>query len=240
MHRRKLWLLAGAVLAALALAATGSARVSGPNSPSAKSAGRLVFGAEQGGGPDWCLNLIRDVDCNAFWNVVFQPPVIRGAFIFTPKFTYAPNLTTPSRFKPKLPRNSRGSYSPKAKLNSFVFRFLTNTNSEIQAIRSGEVDAIYPQPQLALADLRNQAGLRIQTHVGLQFEHIEIEQGAHGNPLAKQTWLRQALITAVNRAAAAKALYGTLNPTVGPLQSLVRLKGEKGYKLDFSKWNYNP
>src|SRR6266576_2491907 len=362
MHRRKLWLLAGAVLAALALAATGAARVSGPDGASAKSAGTLVFGAEQGGGPDWCLNLFLDVDCNAFWNVVFQTPVIRGAFLFTPKFTYAPDLITKAKLQtgpmrvtyyirknahwsdgtqvtgkdwkftwqtainpkykehidplgwedissvvgsgkvvkvtfkrnfapwrglfnyvlpqhalagsdmltvwndcicnPKkgnapiadgpfvmtkfdrgsgitLQRNSRGWYGPKAKLDSIVFRFITNTNSEIQAIRSGEVDAIYPQPQLALADLRNQAGLRIQTHVGLQYEHIEIEQGTHGNPLAKQAWLRQALITAVNRTAAAKALYGTLNPSVGALQSLVRLKGEKGYSLDFAKWNYN-
>ena len=93
MHRRKLWLLAGVVLAALTLAATGSARVNGPNSASAKSAGTLVFGAEQGGGPDWCLNLILDVDCNAFWNVVFQTPVIRGAFLFTPAFKYKPDLT---------------------------------------------------------------------------------------------------------------------------------------------------
>ena len=72
MHRRKLWLLAGVVLAALALTATGSARVNGPDAASASKAGTLVFGAEQGGGPDWCLNLILDVDCNAFWNVVFQ------------------------------------------------------------------------------------------------------------------------------------------------------------------------
>src|SRR5438045_4119951 len=211
MHRRKLWLLAGVVLAALALAATGSARVSGPDSASAKSAGTLVFGAEQGGGPDWCLNLILDVDCNAFWNVVFQTPVIRGAFIFTPKFAAWRglfNYVLPQHAlagtdmltvwndcicNPKkgnapigdgpflltkfdrgsgitLQRNNRGWYGPKAKLDSIVFRFITNTNSEIQAIRSGEVDAIYPQPQLALADLRNQAGLRIQTHVGLQYE----------------------------------------------------------------------
>jgi len=54
MHRRKLWLFAGVVLAALALAATGSARVSGPDSASSHKAGTLVFGAEQGGGPDWC------------------------------------------------------------------------------------------------------------------------------------------------------------------------------------------
>jgi len=362
MHRRKLWLLAGVVLAALALAATGSARVNGPDSASAKKAGTLVFGAEQGGGPDWCLNLILDIDCNAFWNVVFQTPVIRGAFLFTPQFTYKPDLiskytlkkspqrvtyyirknakwndgvpvtgkdfnftwqqTQNAKYKehidplgyedirsvkgsgkvvtvtfkrnfaawrglfnyvlprhalagtdmltvwndcicnPKkgnapigdgpflmsrfdrgsgvtLTRNPRGWYGKKAKLDSIVFRFITNTNSEIQAIRSGEVDAIYPQPQLALADLRSQAGLRVVSHVGLQYEHIEIQQGAKGNPLAKQKWLRQALITAVNRTAAAKALYGNLNPSVGALQSMVRLKGEKGYSNDFGKWNYN-
>jgi ABC-type transport system substrate-binding protein len=362
MHRRKLWLFAGVVLAALALAATGSARVSGPDGASAKSAGTLVFGAEQGGGPDWCLNLVLDMDCNAFWNVVFQTPVIRGAFLFTPKFTYKPDLITRYKFQTKpqrityylrknakwsdgvavtgkdwiftwktainakykdhidplgwedirsvtgnkyvvkvtfkrnfaawrglfsyilpqhalagtdmltvwndcicnpkkgnapigngpflvtrfdrgsgitLTKNRRGWYGKPAKLDSIVFRFITNTNSEIQAIRSGEVDAIYPQPQLALADLRNQAGLRIQTHVGLQYEHIEIQQGAKGNPLAKNRWLRQALITSLNRNAAAKALYGTLNPTVGTLQSIVRLKGEKGYSNDYAKWNYS-
>jgi peptide/nickel transport system substrate-binding protein len=363
MHRRKLWLFAGVVLAALALAATGSARVSGPDSAKAKSAGTLVFGAEQGGGPDWCLNLILDVDCNAFWNVVFQTPVIRGAFLFTPKFTYKPDLISHYKFQtrpmrvtyyirknakwsdgvqvtgkdfkftwqttqdpknkdhidplgyedirsvtgtgktvtitfkrnfaawrglfnyvlpqhalqgtdmltvwndcicnPKkgnapigdgpflvtrfdrgsgitLTKNAKGWYGPKAKLDSIVFRFITNTNSEIQAIRSGEVDAIYPQPQLALADLKSQSGLKVVSHVGLQWEHVEIEQGAHGNPLAKQLWIRRALMQAFNRVAAAKALYGTLNPSVGPLQSLVRLKGEKGYSNDFGKWNYSP
>jgi len=309
------------------------------------------------------LNLILDVDCNAFWNVVFQTPVIRGAFLFTPKFTYKPDLISHYKFQtrpmrvtyyirknakwsdgvpvtgkdfkftwqttqdpknkdhidplgweditsvagsgktvkvtfkrnfaawrglfgyvlpqhalagtdmltvwndcicnPKkgnapigdgpflvtrfdrgsgitLTRNAKGWYGPKAKLDSIVFRFITNTNSEIQAIRSGEVDAIYPQPQLALADLKSQSGLRVVSHVGLQWEHVEIEQGAHGNPLAKQLWIRRALMQAFNRAAAAKALYGTLNPSVGPLQSLVRLKGEKGYSNDFGKWNYSP
>jgi peptide/nickel transport system substrate-binding protein len=363
MHRRKLWLLAGVVLAALALAATGSARVSGPDSASSSKAGTLVFGAEQGGGPDWCLNLILDVDCNAFWNVVFQTPVIRGAFLFTPKFTWKPDLITKAKLQtrpqrvtyyirknakwsdgtpvtgkdwkftwqtainakykdhidplgwedirsvvgsgkvvkvtfkrnfagwknlfsyilpqhalagsdmltvwndcicnPKkgnapigdgpflltrfdrgsgitLTRNSHAWYGKKAKLDSIVFRFITNTNSEIQAVRSGEVDAIYPQPQLALADLRSQAGLRVVSHVGLQFEHIEIQQGAKGNPLAKQLWIRKALSQAINRSSAAKALYGTLNPSVGPLGSIVRLKGEAGYRNDFASLNYAP
>jgi peptide/nickel transport system substrate-binding protein len=157
-------------------------------------------------------------------------PISDGPFLLT-RFDRGSGIT--------LTRNSRGWHGKRAKLDSIVFRFITNTNSEIQAIRSGEVDAIYPQPQLALADLRSQAGLKVVSHVGLQWEHVEIQQGAKGNPLAKQTWMRQALITAMNRTAAAKALYGTLNPSVGPLQSLVRLKGEAGYRSDFAKWNYS-
>jgi hypothetical protein len=37
----------------------------------------------RGGCPDWCLNLILDVECGTFWNVVFQTPVIRGAFLYS-------------------------------------------------------------------------------------------------------------------------------------------------------------
>ncbi|MFL5945398.1 MAG: peptide ABC transporter substrate-binding protein [Gaiellaceae bacterium] len=356
--------MAALVLATLALAATGSARVSGPDNSAAKDAGTLVFGAEQGGGPDWCLNLILDIDCSAFWNVIFETPVLRGAFLYTPSLKYRPDLisryklqTRPMRvtyyirknahwsdgvpvtgkdwkftwqtavnkkyedhidplgwediksvtgngkvvkvtFKrnfapwrglfsyvlprhalagedmltawndcicnPKknnqpigngpflmtrfdrgsgvtLTRNNRGWHGKKAKLSSIVFRFITNTNSEIQAIRSGEVDAIYPQPQLALADLRSQAGLKVVSHLSLSWEHIEIQQGPKGNPLAKQTWLRQALITALNRDAAAKALFATLNPNVKVLNSLTRLTNEPTYNArHFSKWNYNP
>jgi ABC-type transport system substrate-binding protein len=135
MHRRKLWLLAGVGLAALALAATGSARVSGPDSANAKSAGTLVFGAEQGGGPDWCLNLILDVDCNAFWNVVFQTPVIRGAFIFTPQFTYKPDLithfkfqTNPQRVTYYLRKNAKWSDGVPVTLKDWKFTWQTAVN----------------------------------------------------------------------------------------------------------------
>src|SRR5262249_5227477 len=158
-------------------------------------------------------------------------PIGDGPFLLT-KFDRGSGIT--------LARNNRGWYGPKAKLDGIVFRFITNTNSEIQAIRSGEVDAIYPQPQLALADLRSQAGLKVVSHVGLQFEHIEIQQGPKGNPLAKQLWVRNALIESINRASGAKAWYGTLNRSVTPLQSIVRLKGEAGYTNQFGQYNYSP
>src|SRR5438094_7675287 len=100
MHLRKFWLFAGAVLLALALTATGSAKVSGPASQNAKAAGTIVFGAEQGGGPDWCLNQMLSNDCGEFWNSVFLTPVLRGAFLIKPDFTYKPDLI--SKFDLKL------------------------------------------------------------------------------------------------------------------------------------------
>jgi peptide/nickel transport system substrate-binding protein len=361
MHRRGLWAFAVAALAAVALTATGSARIGATGSSDAKT---LVFAAEHGAGPDYCLNRILEVDCGDFWNGMFETPVIRGAFLFTPDFKYKPDLISrytlklhPMRvtyfirqkarwsdgvpvtgkdwrftwqtvmtpqythhireevgwadissvrgsgkivtvtFKqdyaawrelfgyvlpehalegtdlltvwndcicnPKrdntpigdgpflltrfdrssgvtLKRNPRGWYGQPAKLDSIVFRFITNPNSEIQAIRSGEVDAAYPQPQAALAGLRGQPGLRVVTHLGLIEEHIAIEAGPRGNPLAKQRWLRQALISSLNRQAVVKAVYGQLNPHVKVLNSVSRLSNEPMYDpTHFNKWTYS-
>jgi hypothetical protein len=111
MHLRKVWLLIAVVPAALAVTATGSARLDATDGGSAGKATTLVFGAEQGGGPDWCLNLILDVDCGTFRNVVFHTPVIRGAFLYTPNFTYKPDLI--SRYTLKLrPMQASGRMPP--------------------------------------------------------------------------------------------------------------------------------
>jgi peptide/nickel transport system substrate-binding protein len=363
MHLRKLWLFAGAVLLALALTATGSAKVSGPASQNAKKAGTVVFGAEQGGGPDWCLNQLLTNDCGEFWNSVFLTPVLRGAFLIQPNFTYKPdviskfdlklnpmrityyirknakwsdgvpvtgkdfifafkavmspalkdhvsqagydqiksiagngkvvkvtfstpfadwkdlfgggfvlpahalagsnlltvwtdNIVNPKNGKPigngpyletafdrgsgiTLTRNPAGWHGAKAKLDRIVFKFLTNTNTEIQQIRGGEVDAIYPQPQQALSELRGQSGLRIQSNLGTTWEHIDIQQGPKGNALAKNLWARQALILSLDRLSTVKALFGQLNPRLRPLNNAIFVTNHPAYKQNWAKWTYN-
>ena len=359
MHRRKLWLFAGAVLLALALTATGSAKVSGPAS---HDAGTVVFGAEQGGGPDWCLNQAMYNDCGEFWNSVFLTPVLRGVFMIQPNFTYKPDLISkftlqqsPMRvtyyikakakwsdgvpvtgkdikfswqvqMDPKLkdhvnnagydqiksvtgsgkvvkvtfskpyadwkdlfgsgyvlpahaltganminvwtdnivnPKTGkpisngpfletafdRGSgitltrnpawWGTKPKIDRIVFKFLTDTNTEIQQIRGGEVDAIYPQPQQALSELNGQAGLRIQSNLGTTWEHIDIQQGPKGNPLAKNLWVRQALILSIDRLSTVKALFGQLNPRLRPLNNTIFVTNHPAYKQNWAKWTYN-
>lgn len=131
-------------------------------------------------------------------------------------------------------------YGNKAKLGSIVAKFLTDSNSEIQAVRGGEVDAIYPQPQLPLAALRTTPGVTVQSHLGPIYEHIDIELGPSGNPLAKFAWVRQALMMSIDRASLVKAVFSTLNPSLTPLGNVIYLNNEPQYVDHFKQWNYNP
>jgi peptide/nickel transport system substrate-binding protein len=129
-------------------------------------------------------------------------------------------------------------WGKKPTLDKVTFLFRTNTDTEIQAIRGGEVDAIYPQPQLQLAQLRGQSGLRVQTHAGTTIEHIDINTGAgNSTPLLGQAWFRQAIAYSMDRTAMVKQLYSTLNPGLPILNNLSYVTSQKGiYVAHFAKY----
>src|SRR5947209_3327112 len=85
MHLRKLWLLAGVVLAALAIVTTGSA-----SQQSANAGGTVVFGAEQEPG---ILN--GDIiGGNLFWGSMVISPVFPSAYRVYPDFSFRPELVS--------------------------------------------------------------------------------------------------------------------------------------------------
>jgi len=85
MHLRKLWLLAGVVLAALAIVTTGSA-----SQQSANAGGTVVFGAEQEPG---ILN--GDIiGGNLFWGSMVISPVFPSAYRVYPDFSFRPDLVS--------------------------------------------------------------------------------------------------------------------------------------------------
>ena len=101
-------------------------------------------------------------------------PIGSGPFILT-SYTKGQSMT--------MVRNPKW-YGPQPKIDKIVFRFITNTDSEIQAISGGEVDAIYPQPQLQLLDLKGTAGLKRPLSAGTTYEHIDYNgQTKGGFPL---------------------------------------------------------
>jgi peptide/nickel transport system substrate-binding protein len=364
MHRRALWLLAGAALVVLALSAAAPAGTAKQSAAKPKTGGTLVFGAEQE--PE-CWNSVL-ADCSLFWGTLLTQPMLQSAYQIFPDYTlrpqlissatvtknpfsitfnirpeakwndgvpvsaddfiftwktyvnpkndlssregydqitsgkklsakkvkfafkkpYAPwqylwqpvfpahalqgsdfnsvwdkSITNPKNGKPisngpfqwgawqqgaQLTLNRNPNYwgwSPSGKLHKgyldkLVMRFITNTNSEIQAMKSGEVDMIYPQPQLALADLKKQSGVKIQSNPGALFEGLTWNLDAKkGGPLMRSPAVRQALQYSVDRKALVKQLFGTLKPDLTPLQSNMYVQTQKEYKPLFTRYTYN-
>jgi peptide/nickel transport system substrate-binding protein len=110
-------------------------------------------------------------------------------------------------------------YGKKPALKEVDFKLITDTNAEIQAMRGGEVDAINPSPQTALAQLVNQSGLKYDSKPGFTQEHLDLQVAGTGMPLLKQLWFRQALTLAINRTSLIKALYAQIAPGLRPLNN---------------------
>ncbi len=134
-------------------------------------------------------------------------------------------------------------WGPKAKLARAVYRFLPDTNTTAEQIRGGEVDVIYPQPQLFLVPLRHQRGLKTQIGRGPIFEHIDFQEGfkGKGNPLLRNLWMRQAIGYGINRSAIVRALYTQTDIAPGlPVMNDVFITTQSPYyKANWGYLKYN-
>ncbi len=132
-------------------------------------------------------------------------------------------------------------YGKKQGLNEVDFKLITDTNSEIQAMRGGEVDAINPSPQTALTALKNQSSIVYNSVPALYQEHVDIQFGKKGHPLLRAPWMRQAIAMGMNRSAVIKALFGDIAPGLTPLDNILFYQSDKAnYNPDWRQWNYNP
>ena len=173
-------------------------------------------------------------DFNTVWNTTVNSPVTgqpigSGPYLMT-SYVRGQSMT--------MTRNPRW-WGKRPAVDRIVFRFITNTDSEIQAMRGGEVDAIYPQPQLQLASLRNQPGMQIQSSSGATSEHIDINTGPKGMALARAPWFRQALGHAIDRNTLVRQLFRTLNPNLKPLENLTYVNNQKEYASNFGRYTFS-
>jgi peptide/nickel transport system substrate-binding protein len=140
-----------------------------------------------------------------------------------------------------LVKNPRFKAGPPMKLDRVVFRYILDTNARFQAMKAGEGQIMEPQPQLQIADFLNDRNFEVQTSPEYAFEHVDIQLGNRGHPALRLPYVRQALITGINRKQIATALYRTIAPGLPTLENLVFKPFEKAqYQRHFSKWGYNP
>ena len=140
-----------------------------------------------------------------------------------------------------LVKNPRFKAGPAMKLDRVVFRYILDTNARFQAMKAGEGHLMEPQPQLQIADIVNDGDFKVQRSPEYAFEHIDLQLGPRGHPALKLAYVRQALVTGINRPQLANALFSTIAPGLPKLDNLVFKPFEKGtYQPHFKKWVYNP
>jgi peptide/nickel transport system substrate-binding protein len=89
-----------------------------------------------------------------------------------------------------------------------VIRFIPDTGDQITALRAGEVDLIYSQPQLELVELREQgSGYRVAAQPGATYEHWSLNL-AH--PHLADPIVREALAVAIDKRVVVESLYEPL------------------------------
>jgi peptide/nickel transport system substrate-binding protein len=125
-------------------------------------------------------------------------------------------------------------------LKEIDFKLIADTNTEVQAMRGGEVDAINPTFGQNLLPLKNASGITFNQVAGLYQEHLDIQFGPKGQPLLRAPWFRQALMMAIDRRALIKTVYGDLAGNTKPLNSIIYWSTDSHYKDDFAQWDYNP
>jgi peptide/nickel transport system substrate-binding protein len=144
-----------------------------------------------------------------------------------------------------LVKNTAFTAGPKAKVDRVVFRYIPSTPSLFQALQSGEIQVTEPQPQLQIVDIRKQKSkYKVQSGPGYFWEHMDIQFGPKGHPALKQAYVRQALITGINRAQIRQALYVTPGLVASAkdlpvLQSHIFKPFEQYYQPNWARWAFS-
>ena len=142
-----------------------------------------------------------------------------------------------------LAKNAAYAAGPKAKLDRIIFRYIPSTPSLFQALQAGEIDETEPQAQLQIVDIRKNSRFKVQSGPGYFWEHMDIQSGPQGHPALKLKYVRQAIITGINRAQIRQALYvspGLVSSAkeLPVLQSHIFKPFESDYRPNWARWGF--
>jgi peptide/nickel transport system substrate-binding protein len=100
----------------------------------------------------------------------------------------------------------------KPKLDKVVFKFIPDSSAEFQAYKAGEVDAIYPQPQIAVIDALA-SGVEGNQTVNANTGNVEALWLNNAKAPFDTKEVRQALAYSIDRDAIVNRLFGPIGVT---------------------------
>ena len=131
-----------------------------------------------------------------------------------------------------VPNYWRGSGFPK--IRRLLFKFLPNTTTRINQLKSGEVQMVALVPWDKVRELRSVPGIRLNQVVGNGYEHVTLNQ-RHFAPFAELS-VRRAMAHAIDRELIVNTLLDSLVTVVnGPIQPL-----SSAYEKNVTVFAYDP
>ena len=175
-------------------------------------------------------------DFNQVWrdeiaDPVTHAPIGSGPFLVS-SWTKGQSLT--------VSRNPRWWGPTGPFLDTVEFRVQLNQTQQIDGMRDGSLDLIFPQAQQGVADLDRLDGIAAQFTPGTAMEHLDFNVQSAAMPLLRETWFRQAVAFAIDRAAVAAASYDTLLPNYPALHNLSFSSLQPEYEPVFARYGYDP
>jgi peptide/nickel transport system substrate-binding protein len=132
----------------------------------------------------------------------------------------------------KAPNYGRGPEFPK--INRILFKFLTNTTTRINQLKSGEVQMVALVPWDKVRELRGIPSLRLNQVMGNGYEHVSLNQ-KHFPPFA-DVRVRRAMAHAIDRELIVRTLLDSLVQVVdGPIQPL-----SPAYEPNVMRYPFDP
>ncbi len=118
-------------------------------------------------------------------------------------------------------------WGPKANLDSVVFRFLPESTTQPDALKNGEVQLIYPQPQLDLvSSVKAIPGVVSETNFGLTFEHLDFNLKTPG---LDDPAVRKAIASGLDAESMLKRTVGQFSDKAAPLGNRIYVNSQKEY-----------
>jgi peptide/nickel transport system substrate-binding protein len=117
----------------------------------------------------------------------------------------------------RVPNYWRGDSLPK--IRRVLFKFLPNTTTRINQLKSGEVHVVALVPWDKARELRDVPGITLHTIMGNSYEHVTLNQRAV--PAFRDVRVRRALLHAIDRETIVRSILDSLAPvTHGAIQPL--------------------
>jgi peptide/nickel transport system substrate-binding protein len=184
-------------------------------------------------GPLYPAHILKGQDWDKVWDkCICDPktgdPVGDGPFLLT---SWKKNQEW------VLERNDKWWGPHPAYLDKMVWRYIADVNSQIQALRGGEVDMIYPTTQLTLKNVLTMPNITSDIGSGTFYQHLDFQTK---NPLLKNDWVRQAIAYGIDRQAIVDKLVKPIQDDAEILQNMMYVTNAPEYEPHYDIYNFDP